>query len=55
MGEIPIQCPITLMKSMTGRWARFVDRHPNGSLGVAVLGLFAVLAGVFLGALLIVS
>ncbi|MBL9020699.1 MAG: serine/threonine protein kinase [Myxococcales bacterium] len=55
MGEIPIQCPITLMKSMTGRWARFVDRHPNGSLGVAILGLFAILAGVFLSALLVVS
>jgi hypothetical protein len=45
-GEVPIECPVTLVKSMNGRWNRFVDRHP-----FLVTTLLAVLiVGIVIGA-----
>ena len=55
MGDIPIECPVTLMKSLTARWSRFVDRHPLGSIIAVSLALFAILLGVSLSAYVLVS
>jgi hypothetical protein len=36
------------MKSMTGRWSRFIDRHPLAALGVALAGrIGSLVASVF--------
>jgi eukaryotic-like serine/threonine-protein kinase len=41
-GDIPIECPITFVKSATSRWTRFVDKHPflvMGGLSASVLAV----------------
>ncbi len=40
-GDIPIECPCTLVKAANGRWSRFVDRHP--------FVIVAMLAGLVIG------
>ena len=39
-GDIPVQCPVTLMLRLNGVWNRFVSRHPV----VVTLGMAAMLA-----------
>jgi serine/threonine-protein kinase len=40
-GVIPIQCPITLTKSISRRGLRFVDRHPSLFMAMVTLGVVA--------------
>ncbi len=54
-GEIPIQCPVTFMKSMTGRWTRFVDRNPTRALAVVSVGVLGVLASVVTSVILVAT
>ncbi len=44
-GMIPIQCPITFMKRVTGEWFRFVDGYPVAGMlaAAAMVGLIATL------------
>ena len=40
-GDIPIECAITFVKSVTNTWTRFVDRHPGivvGGMGLTAVG-----------------
>jgi eukaryotic-like serine/threonine-protein kinase len=54
-GDIPIQCPVTFMKSMTGRWTRFVDRNPVRALVVVSVGVMGVLGGMVTSVILAVT
>ncbi|NUO48996.1 MAG: serine/threonine protein kinase [Polyangiaceae bacterium] len=54
-GDIPIECPITFMKSMTGRWTRFVDRHPGGAVTLASVGVVGFLASIVTSVILAVG
>jgi serine/threonine-protein kinase len=43
-GDIPIQCPLTFTKRMTGLWLGFVDRHPMLFPPLALATILATLA-----------
>jgi serine/threonine-protein kinase len=46
-GDIPIECPVTFVKSNTGRLTRFVEAHPfvaTGAVAKGVLGFLSAAA-----------
>ena len=50
-GDIPIECPVTLVKATTGRWTRFVDRHPFVLMAFLTLGTLGVIGSLVVGVL----
>jgi eukaryotic-like serine/threonine-protein kinase len=53
-GRGPVQCPCTGLKRVGGSWSRFIDRHPNLSIGFAVLASASALFGVASAVMLVV-
>ncbi len=55
MGDIPIECPVTFIKSTTGRWTRFVDAHPFAAIGAASSLVLGAVASIVLGVVLVIG
>jgi serine/threonine protein kinase len=48
-GDIPIECPVTFVKAGTGKWTRFVDRHPYVTMMLLSLSALGLIGGVVMG------
>lgn len=43
MGDIPVECPVTFMKSVTNKWTRFIDNHPFAAISFVSAGALGVI------------